>query len=324
MKSYYQTAFALGCDIGLCIVHSNEKSADILFSEMWGIISEFEAKFSRFRADSELTLFNNSAGTARVISDDFKEMLLISNRYKDSTNGIFNIFILPSLQKVGYTHPLQAKTKTEIFNDYTARDLDTNSNVIIKESTAKIPKNTALDLGGIAKGYLADKLADFVEGSVEGYWFSIGGDIIVGGANEFGKKWTIDISSIDESEKIEVSSKQNRYAVATSGILKRRGTLNNKDWHHIIDPKTGLSSKQDIVQSTIVASTATEADILATCSIISGSKNCFSLLSKHKVIDALIQISDKSEEISIMQLEGLIRHTKYAKPGLLINEVARA
>lgn len=240
MKSYYQTAFALGCDIGLCLVNDNEAETDLIFKSLWKVIGKFEAEFSRFLPNSELTVFNQNAGSAQPISNDFHEMLKLANQYNESNEGAFNIFILPELQKAGYKQPFHTVDGQLTAPDFSSRKFDTKNKVVIGDNTAKIPQNSAIDLGGIAKGFLADKLADIVQNQVHGYWLSIGGDIVVGGKNENGEKWVIGIESTDETQKIEVSCKLERYAVATSGISKRRGVNGNKNWHHIIDPKTGI------------------------------------------------------------------------------------
>ena len=103
MNSYYQTKIALGSETTLNLISNlDEININKIFEELWSKIDNFENKFSRFIVDSELSKFNASAGSKQFVSKEFLDILKLSMNYFKKTNGLFNIFILPALQKSGY------------------------------------------------------------------------------------------------------------------------------------------------------------------------------------------------------------------------------
>ena len=71
------------------------------------------------------------------------------------------------------------------------------------------------------------------------------------------------------------------YGVATSGTSVHRWRLaDGRETHHLIDPRTGRSADTDVIQATVVAPTAREAEVIAKTAVILGSRECLGFLSK--------------------------------------------
>lgn len=276
--SYYQTSLALGSDVGLTLVSDESVDAiDKIFKDLWHRIYTFERSFSRFIPRSELTLFNRSAGQRTKISAEFKDLLNAAKSISEKTDGLYNPFIMPALQKTGYKQSAVPGYEHDIVDDYSRRRVGLMDELQIGDDWALIPSDTAIDMGGCGKGYLADRLGDALTGlGITNYRLSLGGDIATSGTDEMGNEWIIgiqDANNLDGEIPKMVKCPTSRFAVATSGTFKRKGYVADEGWHHIINPITLKPAVTDVLLATICADKAILADVLASCAIIVGSKD---------------------------------------------------
>lgn len=285
---YQKLGQALGSEVALTIIVKRESEAGPLFQALWSSITAFEKRFSRFLPDSELSQFNSQAGNEVKVSPAFHKLLESTRDYSLSTDGLYNPFILPSLQRAGYIGSWPNPGDYNQMLNYSIRQVVGIEKLIINKSSATIPANSAIDFGGIGKGYLLDQLAAYLEKSdVKNYWLSLGGDIISSGFDHEGQPWKIGVADADNDEvAIEtiVSHDGERMALATSGTTVRKGI----GWHHIIDPRTGQSADTDILTVTVKAMSGVEADIYAKCLIILGSERAKEF-AEHRNISSIVQ-----------------------------------
>ncbi len=294
---YHDSQIALGTNCTISIyTDSQKKSVEKLFQILWLKIFEFEKSFSRFIPGSELTIFNSKAGTEQKISKTFKDILLQSLSYYRATNGMFNPFILPALEKAGYDHSLLKGFENDLYVKHENAEIVDFDQLKIFEDSAYIPKNSAIDLGGIGKGYLLDLLAGFLmdyKDEFRGFWISLGGDVVTYGYQStkspiktFIEK---DSDSVQENIGFVLSSRNEKKAVATSGVNYRKGLKDNKAWHHIIDPVSGQPAKTDITMATVFGDSAAYCDVMASCLIIAGKNRFLDTCQEFRLEDALIQ-----------------------------------
>ncbi len=307
MRQYNQSQVALGSVIVLNIVTDKDETfASRLMSELWLDIFKFERQFSRFLSSSELSIFNRSAGQKQRITPEFKNLLEDVQKISIKTSGLFNPFILPSLQAAGYDHSLVAGYENDNTDDHSSKTVVSMSQLRLGQNWASIPYGTALDLGGYGKGYLADYLATKLRSQVNGYWLSLGGDVALGGTDENNSGWKI---SIQKADALDASAdvgylitRPNEYfSFATSGVTTRKGVKNNRAWHHLIDPRTLKPAKTDVLLATVGSSSALYADVMASCAVILGSKKALDFLKDKGIKTALLQLT-KSSSPSVINL----------------------
>jgi thiamine biosynthesis lipoprotein len=203
------------------------------------------------------------------------------------TDNLFNPFILPALQRAGYRHSWIPAHAADPVTDVSHRTLVPGDQLEIGDDWAIIPYGTAIDLGGCGKGYIGDRLARRIEAwpEVEGYWLSIGGDVITGGVDANGRPVTVAIESATEAGQTVgtlVSLSARRLAVATSSVMKRRGNHDGRAWHHIIDPRTGLPSRTGVVSSSVWGASLLRADVHASNLIIVGESEASAYLRRQR------------------------------------------
>jgi FAD:protein FMN transferase len=272
-ERYQHKHRALGSDvIFTLVVQQNRDYADQLFAQLLELTSAFEEQFSRFLPDSELTKFNKQAGQSVAVTPAFRKLLMVTKSFSEKTDGLYNPFVLPALQNAGYLGSWPNSDKQRPGTNFAKRHLVTIEQLEFRDNWAKIPADSALDFGGIGKGYLLDELAEFLASKkVVGYWLSLGGDIICAGYDVEGQLWRVTIQhAIKLAEGVgEITNATGRkLAIATSGVTKRQGLKDGQPWHHIIDPRSGRPAQSRILTATVTANSATEADIYAKCIVI--------------------------------------------------------
>lgn len=289
MPRFQRKIAAFRSEVYLSLRFESEIMAKRLLNEMAAQVQRFEKDFSRFLPTSQLSKLNLNAGTKVKSAPELINLTRATKSMVEKSRGLYNPLLLPALQSVGYVgswpRPENFKQNLNFSNRETANPDD----IEINDGWIKIPKNSALDFGGIGKGYLLDQLANFIEkNEVKDYWFSLGGDIILSGNDERQKGWEVSIANVRSGNELKQKIKTDgkRTAIATSGIMKRCGEKNDQNWHHIIDPRTNLPAKTDILSATIMTDSATEADIWAKCLVILGSKEAerFAIDKKLKAV----------------------------------------
>lgn len=277
MRTTYQERRALGCRIQLVLVMDevSQEAADDLMRALWLEILYFEKRCSRFLPDSELSQFNRQAGTKQPVSAELADILAKAADMARRTGGVYNPFILPALQKAGYVGSLESDYAGDATDDFSDRSVVSADRLELGDGWARIPYNTALDLGGCGKGYIGDRLAAMVGGrdDLAGYWFSIGGDTVLGGTDEAGVPWTLylqpDPKSDDRIGEIVMPAGPGPWAVATSSTRYRKSSRSGA-WHHIIDPRSGRIADSELELAVVHGRSLLVADVLATCVLIVG------------------------------------------------------
>lgn len=284
LAEYSSTNKALGGPVTLGFASDkSHDDADQLMKQLWLEVYAFEKRFSRFISSSELSVFNQRAGSKVSVSPAFEQILRAAEQQALVTEGLYNPFILPALQQAGYVGTADAEYATDASTDYTKRMVADISQLEIGEGYARIPYATALDLGGCGKGYLADQLgATLREAGVAGYWLELSGDIAVFGHDADGKPITVAVQSATEGTLPEsITCPSSPSGVATSGTFRRSTQKETLKSHHIIDPRTLQPAETDIALATVQADTALDADVLASCAVIVGSEAAPEYLRQH-------------------------------------------
>ncbi|HET9098400.1 MAG TPA: FAD:protein FMN transferase [Candidatus Saccharimonadales bacterium] len=295
-----QEGRGLGSDIRLTLIVKKESEAKAVFEQLWAEIQSFEKRFSRFQADSELSTVNASAGEKVAVSSDFQKLLAEALKLSKKSGGIYEPLILPALQKAGYTGSWPETSTYDQRLDFKERDNGSaGKDIILKDASVQLNANTALDFGGIGKGYLLDQLSGvLLDLGVNDYWMSLGGDIICSGHNLEQTDWQVGIADAlrpDEVVSHVVNRTGQRLAIATSGITKRKG----EGWHHIIDPRTGAPADTSILTATVTSNSATEADVFAKCIVIVGQEQAAKFADSVGLSQVIIQVGKGDGSVTI-------------------------
>jgi thiamine biosynthesis lipoprotein len=225
-------------------------------------VERLDALASRFRADSQLSAVNAGAGSWVEVSWGFVAVLTAALAAAQITDGLVDPTMGRAIKAAGYDQWAQQQTLTEPAV-HTGRWTGIGIRPGQREAAVLLPADTALDLGSVAKGWLADRLAKAVAASGYEVCANMGGDIRV----IADRPWTMWVETglpgIPDAPVDLVDG-----AVATSGTGKRT-------WgggHHIIDPRTGRSADTPWHSVTAVSANAAHANAAATAGVIRGEQ----------------------------------------------------
>jgi thiamine biosynthesis lipoprotein len=218
---------------------------DLAEGERW--VRRIAARITRFDESSELSRLNAAAAWVDI-SPALEQLLRASLRAFEMSGGLVNVAVLPSMLAIGYTRTL-AEGPTAARLD-TAHSAPLLPDVLkIARGKARLAPNVRIDLGGIAKGWMADRLAARLGDHV---LVNLGGDLYARG------EWPVAIAGKTYLLR--------NLGAATSSTRKRRWG----DLHHLIDPRTGLPAVSRLEEVSVVAKTALDAEVLAKTVLISG------------------------------------------------------
>jgi thiamine biosynthesis lipoprotein len=241
-------------------------------------IRDAEARFTRFLRDSELAGLNASDGRYLPVSPEMFAMLQAALWAFEESEGLVNAAVLPALAAAGYDRPFrQGLTEPSVLPPVQLPALP--AVLLLHQATrsAALAPGAALDLGGIAKGALADSLIDELGDNAV---CNLGGDLRVRGAGPEGDGWHIGLC---DGTLIALRDG----GVCTSGISKRRW---GQAMHHLIDPRTGVPAKTDLAEVTVVTDSALRGEVYAKTAVLLGAAQGIAWLEAREVHYALLPV----------------------------------
>lgn len=224
-------------------------------------VARLERLASRFRADSELSAVNARAGEWVEVSWSFVAVLTASLTAAKRTGGIVDPTLGRAVIAAGYDQ-WAGQTTPGSPRVHTGRWSEIGIRPGRREAQVLTPSGTALDLGSIAKAYLADRLARTVADSGYEVCANMGGDLRVIAE----QPWTV-IADPETPGVAEVPVDLTNAAMATSGVGRRRWA----GGHHLIDPRTGRPADTAWHNVCVVAANAVDANAASTAGVILGA-----------------------------------------------------
>ncbi|MBA4386331.1 MAG: hypothetical protein C0404_00010 [Verrucomicrobia bacterium] len=262
--------------------------------ECKAVSKKLEELFSVFRADSEVTFINQSAGWSPVnISQQTEEVLLHSLRYSELSGGTFDITVAPLVRFWGFNRGPVPEKLPDSAEVEKVRKLVGYSNLSVSNGSAFLMmSDMSIDLGGIAKGYAVDvcykRLVDLGGSS---FMVDLGGNLRCAG-DAGGRPWRVGIRNpFDKADIIGTLALTNGMATGTSGNYEKYIMIGNERFTHIINPRTGYPVK-GMAGVTIVSTNAVDTEGMSKPLFIVGVQGASSLLAKVPGCEAIL-IPDK-------------------------------
>jgi thiamine biosynthesis lipoprotein len=285
------------CAMGTVMTHkafglNAESSLDAVCRE----VARIEGLLSRFMPDSEISRVNGSAGTkCEKVSLETYEVLSKAVGFSRCFPGCFDVTIEPlvtvwKMAKDSRSQPVESSIK-QVLPLVNYRDLILDP----REMTAGLRYvGQSVDLGGIAKGFAADRIVQvFRRFGISSACSNLGGNVFTLGAKPDGSPWQIGIQHPRQENRLIGSVSVMDQTVVTSGDYQRcftdsRGVRH----HHILDPTTGYPSESGLISVSIVTEQSLAADTLSTALFVAGMEQGLRFLRSFPKTDAVLVDSD--------------------------------
>ncbi len=291
LERYSRTELILDTIFEVTIFVDEEIEGDPLVREAFDKVRALEKVMSRFVTNSDVDKINQQAGKEPVEVDPRTFYVIEKSLYfGEASQGKFDVTIAPLLNLWGFgtgeeREPPEGEEIEEVLPlvDYQEIELDEeNMSVFLPR------EEMALDLGGIAKGYIVDEIAEFLEGEgVEHGTVNAGGDIRALGTRLDGNPWRIGITHPRDRENIIAVIPVTQEAIVTSGDYERYFNHEGERYHHILDPDTGQPAGE-VLSVTVVAPDCITADSLSTAVFVLGVEEGMALLESMSQVEGMI------------------------------------
>ncbi|WP_212977102.1 FAD:protein FMN transferase [Paenibacillus azoreducens] len=279
------------------------------------LMEDMDQKLSRTLETSEIYKVNQAAGKQAVqVSQDTFDVVQKALDYAVSTGGLYDPTVGPlvSLWNIG-NEGAHVPSKPELNKAIQLigfKDVEMNR----EERTIKLLRpSMALDLGGIGKGYAADRIAAYLKSQqVDSAMINLGGSSIIAlGSKPGGQSWNIGLQDPDQTRgkalgNVHIKNK----TVDASGVYERFFIENGVKYHHILDPRTGFPSRSGLKSVTLICDSATDADALSTAVFIMGLDEGMKYIEKQSGVEAFFITEDNK----IYETSGLKEQIRFTNP----------
>lgn len=263
-------------------ITADEKKFDFV-DEAFSLCLKYEDVFSRTKESSELYKINNKEITS--LSEDMDEVLRFSKEFSLLTDGAFDFTVAP------LTELWNVKERTV---PPSGEEIEKALSLTGYEKVSLSPFDTGesrLDLGGVAKGYIADKLGEyFRENGIHDVIIDLGGNVLLIG------EYSVGIRDPFNPEELFARITVKDKSAVTSGAYQRYFEYDGEKYHHIIDPRTGRCADEGISSVTVISPSSMHADALSTAIFVLGEEG-LGLCDSFPDTDALI-ITDEGEVVT--------------------------
>ncbi len=274
----------------------------VVYEKIESLLSEYHKLYDIYNSYPDLNnikTINENAGKSSVkVDTKIIDLLLYCKEAYKQTEGKTNVMfgsvlsLWHTYRQNGLNNPLKAElpplNDLEKRNEHTSIDAleidKENKTVFIKD------ENASLDVGSVAKGYATEMIARELEKEgINGYLLNIGGNIRAIGKRGDGAKFRAGVENPNksDSENTHIAYLElEDMSLVVSGSYQRYYTVNNKDYHHIIDPET-LFPTEKFVSVAVVSKSSADADVLSTALFIADIEEGKKLLKKYEGSEAM-------------------------------------
>jgi len=276
--------------------YDGEEEPAKLIDDCFNYIRELEKILSRTIPNSDIAMLNKVNGGTVKVSDETKEVLEKSIFYSGLTDGAFDVTIARVSSLWDFVSGEEIVPDAEVIEE-AVKTVDYN-NMKIDGNNVNLENDAAVDLGAIAKGYIADKAAEFLrDKGVTSAVINLGGNNIVIGKNgDRAFRIGIQKPTATTGEFSGVINVEDM-SVVTSGAYQRFFVKDGVVYHHILDPETGYPAKSDIASVSIICESSADADALSTSCFILGKEKAIALMDSLDYACAVI--IDNEGEITL-------------------------
>lgn len=292
-KSVSDTGYYFDTVVTITLYGTN--NADLL-AGCFDLCDKYDTMFSRTYTTGELYQLNAAAADTDVcmsVSPELAEIINDSLYYSQLSGGAFDITIGAVTRLWDFKAETPVLPEADDIQDALAYVGYDRVSVDLESSAVSMRQGTYLDLGGIAKGFIADKIREYLlSKGIENAVVNLGGNVLCMGGKTDGSDFNIGIQKPFDDSQIFALVKTKNMSVVTSGDYERYFYYDGVLYHHILDPTTGYSVRNGLNAVTIIAQDSLTAEILSTTCFVLGKDKGLELIDSMDGVYALFILSD--------------------------------
>lgn len=294
-----ENQFLLDTVCTLTVYGMGEADAQAAIDKAFECCRDYENMLSKTVEGSDIYRINHAGGEFVTVEPETRELIEQGMEYGDLSEGMFDITIgaVSELWDFHADHPQvpEAARIEEAVKTVDYKKIQIKGNQVRLENPG-----ARIDLGGIAKGYIADRMTEVMEETgVEHATVNLGGNLVAIGEREEGRPWRIGIelpysNGSDILGSVDLADK----TLVTSGVYERYFEQDGTLYHHVLDPNTGYPIDNSLNAVVILGNKgrSMECDVLGTVCLALGEEKSRKLLSRMEGLQAAF--IDKSNEIT--------------------------
>lgn len=270
------------------------------FDKCFELCDQYEKMFSTTVSESEIACINQNSknGIYTTVSDETIELLKLGLKYSELSDGRFDITIgrLTSLWNFSGQSPENcipsSKELSESIKDIGYDQINITGNKVLITNP-----NVSIDLGGIAKGLIADKLKEYLTAhNVKKGIINLGGNVLLIGSKPDGSNFNIGIQKpfATDGKMIAIVNTSDK-SIVTSGVYERYFYQDDVLYHHILDVSTGYPVSNDLLSVTVISDNSVDGDGLSTTAFILGLDDGMEMIESIGNVEAVFV--DKNNQI---------------------------
>lgn len=284
--------------VQLSIYHEDQEA---VMDEAVDYIKEMEKLLSTNLEGSDVYRINHGAGKAVKVDERTLEVIQEALEISRESEGSFDISIgaVSNLWKIGdedARKPSDEEIKAaQPFINYKDITVDEQA------QTVTIKEGMTLELGGISKGFIADKVRElFASEGITTAIINLGGNVVVMGDSPSSKDgWNVGVQDPDQVRGATVGSVPGSHdSIVTSGIYERYIEVDGVRYHHILDPKTGYPVENTISGVTVFTKSSMQGDGLSTTLFLLGVDKGLDFVNQLDGVEAVFIDKDHGVHVS--------------------------
>ncbi|MGN1377746.1 MAG: FAD:protein FMN transferase [Dorea sp.] len=259
------------------------------------LCQKYDTMFSNRIEDSEISRINNAKGNPVEVSEETLTLIETGIYYSELSDGAFDITISPVSMLWDFKSESPSVPSQETIEEAVSH-VDYHTIVIEGNTVQLTDPQAGIDVGALAKGYIADRLKEYLqEEGVEHALINLGGNVLAMGTKTDGSDYNIGIQKpFDETGEPVTAVKIADESVVTSGIYQRYFEQDNILYHHILDPRTGYPCENNLYSVSIITDSSLTADALSTTCFLLGYEKGMELINQLDDADAVFITDDET------------------------------
>ena len=276
-----------------------DKDDETVLDGCMALADRYEKLFSATKEESDISRINNARGKAVTVDEETVSLLKTAISYSEKTDGRFDVTIGAVSSLWNFSEDPKGPVPDEAAVTAAMKHVGYR-NIVIDEDTVRLADpDSAIDCGAIAKGYIADRLKDYLLGQgVRSALINLGGNVLAVGEKPAGTSGGSEPFRVGIQQPFDTQGKTiavvpvSDASTVSSGNYERFFEEDGKLYHHILDPETGYPADTGLTGVTILCETSVDADALSTACFLMGAEEGLAFIEKTAGAEALFIVGE--------------------------------